>query len=128
MDISGINNNLNNNNLSNAKNKVADDSFEKRLRSALDGKNEKELKSVCQEFEGIFLKMMYNQMKATVSKSSLLEESAGREIFDTLLDDELVKEASKTGRLGLADMLYKQLSKQLDSTYVKGDSVIDEKK
>ncbi|MCR4436419.1 MAG: rod-binding protein [Clostridiales bacterium] len=117
MDVSGINNKLNSNTIYDAKNKITDDSFEKRLKSALDTQNEKELKNACQEFEGMLLNMMYKQMKATVPKWDVVEEDPGMEIFDSMLDDQLVEEASKTGRLGLGDMLYKQLSQQMKSTY-----------
>lgn len=121
MDISGINDKINNATVQNAKNKVGDDSFEKRLKSALDNKDEKELKKVCRDFEGILLNMMYKEMKASIPKSDLAPEDSGKEIFEGMMDDKLVEEASKSGRMGLGEMLYKQLSRQLKSTYKLSD-------
>ena len=63
------------------KNKVADDSFENRLKTAMTTKDEKELKKACNDFEGIMMNMMYKEMKATIQKSSLLPKDSGTEYF-----------------------------------------------
>lgn len=117
MNIGAIGNNFITNNSNAAKDKVSDDGFEKRLQQAMDQKDEKELKKVCKEFEGILLGMMYKQMKATVQKSDLVPADAGKEVFESMLDEELVNEASRGEGYGLADTLYKQLSRRLNSTY-----------
>lgn len=96
---------------------ASDDSFEKLLQNAVDNQDDKELKQACKEFEGIMLNMMYKSMKSTIIKSDLVEEDAGRDIFQSMLDDKLVDTAAQTGSLGLADALYKQLSRQ----YLKTD-------
>lgn len=115
MDISGINNNINNNTINTSKNKAADNSFEKALKNAVDKNDEKELKKVCREFEGIMLNMMFKEMKATIHKSELLPEDSAKDIFDSMLDDKLIEEASKERGMGLADVLFKQLSSRLKS-------------
>lgn len=115
MDFGKISSNMTSeytNNASDSVKQASDDSFAKRLESASQSSNDKELKKVCQEFEAIMLDMMYKQMKATVVKSDLIEEDPGTAIFESMQDEELMKQASKTGTLGLADSLYKQLSKQ----------------
>lgn len=93
------------------------ESFENRLKKAMDETDLKELKDVCKQFEGIMLNMVYKQMKATVQKSELLPEDAGREIYESMMDEKLVEEASKSGGMGLADVMYKQLSARLKNTY-----------
>ena len=90
---------------------ASDDSFAKKLEAAVSSNDDKELKKACQEFEGIMLSMMYKSMKATIIKSDLVEEDAGTEIFESMQDDNLMEQASKTGSLGLAESLYKQLAK-----------------
>lgn len=117
MNIDGIGGKINSNTYNSAKSKAADDDFEKRLQSVFDYKDDKELKNVCKEFEGILLNMMYKEMKATVPKSNLIPDDAGQDIFESMQDENLMNEAAKTNRLGLADMLYKQLSNKLKSTY-----------
>jgi len=96
---------------------ASDSSFEQRLVKALDEKNDEELKKACQDFESIVLNIMFKQMRATVMKSDLVPEDAGTEIFQSMLDEKYVEEATKSGGIGLGDMLYKQLSKKLNSVY-----------
>jgi|GEM_PF-362214 len=90
----------------------SDDTFARKLEEAAKKNDDKALKEVCQEFESIMLSMLYKQMKATVVKSDLMEEDPGMDIFQSMEDDELMKQASKSGSFGLAESLYKQLSKQ----------------
>lgn len=92
--------------------RASDDDFARRLEKAARENDERELKKACQEFEAIMLDMLYKQMKATVIKSDLLEEDPGREIFESMLEEKLMEQASKRGSLGLAESLYKQLSRQ----------------
>jgi flagellar protein FlgJ len=91
---------------------ASEDSFAKKLEAAVNGNDDKELKKACQEFESIMLSMMYKSMKATITKSDLIEKDAGTEIFESMQDDNLMEQASRTGSLGLAESLYKQLSKK----------------
>jgi flagellar protein FlgJ len=114
--------------------RAADDDFAKRLEKAARNNDEKELKKACQEFEAIMLDMLYKQMKATVIKSELLEEDPGREIFESMFEENLMEQAAKRGSLGLAESLYKQLSRQYgrnvpanaaDNTDVAGNADIE---
>ena len=115
MDIGKITGNVSNNlitgSAAQAVDKAADDSFEKRLQAAVDNNDDKELKKACQQFEAIMLDMMYKQMKATVVRSDLVQKDAGRDIFESMLDESLMEQASQTGTFGLAESLYKQLGK-----------------
>jgi len=115
MDIPKINNMFVENCVNLTRNTVSDTSFEENLRSAMEKKDDKALKEACTQFEGILLEIMYKQMKATVPKSSLFPKDSGTEFFESMLDEKLVENASKTNSLGLADLLYKQLSKQMKS-------------
>ncbi len=91
---------------------AAGESFAKKLEAAAKNNDDKELREACKEFEAIMLDMLYKQMKSTVIKSDLFEADPGREIFESMLDEKLMEQAAKTGSLGLADSLYKQLSRQ----------------
>ena len=99
-------------NAANSATRASDDDFARRLEEAARKNDDRELKKACQEFEAIMLDMLYKQMKATVIKSDLLEDDPGREIFESMLEEELMEQASKRGGLGLAESLYKQLSRQ----------------
>lgn len=99
--------------VSSSKAKAADSSFEKHLENAMNKNDEQDLKKVCKEFEGILINMMYKQMRASVPKSDLLPGDIGRDVFESMLDEKVTEEVSKGRGIGLADVLYKQLSKQL---------------
>lgn len=99
-------------NATNSATRASDDDFARRLEEAARNNDDRELKKACQEFEAIMLDMLYKQMKATIIKSDLVEEDPGRDIFESMLEEELMEQAAKRGSLGLADSLYKQLSRQ----------------
>jgi flagellar protein FlgJ len=115
MDIGGIGNSYLNNKptLDTTQSKVEDDSFESKLQAAVESKDEKQLRSVCQDFEGIFLNMMYKQMKASIPKSTLIQEDFSMQTFNQMLDEELMNGAAKGRGVGLAESMYKQLSQRL---------------
>ena len=71
----------------------------------------KKLREACQGFEAMFLSMMYKQMRATVPESELFgKKSNAIEIFEDMRDTELMNSVAKSGGIGIADMMYKQLS------------------
>lgn len=72
---------------------------------------DRKLKQTCVEFESIFIKQMLNSMKSTINKSGLIKESMGEKLFDDMLYDEYAQKMAKTSQFGIADMMYKQLSK-----------------
>ncbi|HSQ42396.1 MAG TPA: transglycosylase SLT domain-containing protein [Fibrobacteraceae bacterium] len=64
---------------------------------------------VAQDFEALFIHQMFKALRQTVSKDGLTQMSNGREIFTEMLDEEMSKEASRQGSLGLAQFIYRQL-------------------
>jgi len=66
----------------------------------------------CQEFESVFVKMMLKEMRKSVDKSDALISGGWAEnIYSDMLDDEYSRSIAKKAGFGLADQLYKQLSK-----------------
>ena len=97
------------------------DSFQASLDKAMAAKDDKELKLACQEFESYFLQTMWRAMRKTVDTSgSFLQPGQAETIFQDLLDEESSKAAASTGRLGLADMMYKQMSRQMNAVNSQG--------
>lgn len=71
----------------------------------------KKLREACEGFEAMFLSMMYKQMRATVPEGGLFgKKSNAMSIFEDMRDTELMNEVSKSGGIGIADMMYKQLA------------------
>lgn len=81
------------------------------LRKAQEQKRyEAKVREACQGFETMFLSMMYRQMRATVPDNTLFGKSNSQKIWQSMLDDSLMEKVSKAGGVGLADMIYKQLT------------------
>jgi flagellar protein FlgJ len=79
--------------------------------SQIDGaKEQTKLKATCQDFESVFLNMMLSKMREAVPKDDLMGESRGEDVFRGMLDEELSKNMAAGGGVGLARMLYEQLS------------------
>jgi len=74
---------------------------------------DKQLKEACKGFESMFLSLMYKEMRNTVPKDPLFGESNAMSIFKDFQDTEMMKNVAESGGIGLADMLYKQLSPQV---------------
>ncbi len=130
MEIGSINSKTTIDSVQNNSTKAADDSFEKKLKAAAQSGDDAELKKVCYEFEGIFISMMYKQMRATVPESDYLKSEAGTEIFNSMLDDKLCEVAAQRG-IGLGEMMYRQMSKQYgkqEAIAQTSGGVFDEKK
>ena len=69
------------------------------------------LREACEGFEAMFLSMMYKQMRATVPEGGLSgKKSNALEIFEDMRDTEMMNAAAKSGGIGIADMMYKQLT------------------
>jgi flagellar protein FlgJ len=88
------------------------DAFEKILKKASKQEEPKELMNACKQFETYFVHQLLKEMRSTIQPGGLVEKSRGEEIFEDMLDEEYAKNASEAGGIGLADMLYKQLSQK----------------
>lgn len=67
------------------------------------------LKNACSEFESIFMHQMLKEMRKTVDKNSMIHGGQAEEIFSDMLD----QERAKSMKIGLGDMLFRQLSKPI---------------
>ncbi len=75
---------------------------------------EKKLREACEGFESIFIQKMWQEMRNTLPKTNMLQ---GREeqYWQSMYDQELAKSMTAAGGIGLADMMYAQLSRNLVS-------------
>lgn len=94
------------------------ESFEKVLNDAKELKDDKKLKEACKEFESYFINYIYKQMQSSVysinGDNGLIKRSQGEEIFTEMLNEKYSELATEHGGIGLADMMYTQLSQQLN--------------
>ena len=88
--------------------------FQKILDQIRADTDDKKLREACQELEAVFANQLLRQMRATVPKSGLMEESAGSSIYLDMLDEEYSKVIAKSrSNMGIAEMLYKQLKQDI---------------
>ncbi|MGM0502655.1 MAG: rod-binding protein [Bacillota bacterium] len=77
-------------------------------------KNNKEpekdkLKQLTQEFESIFISMMYKQMDKAGFKSDLIKPGLSEDVFKDMYYDEIAKKAALKEDIGIAESMYQQL-------------------
>ena len=70
------------------------------------------LKKACSEMEGYFVGMLLKQMHHTSVKSGVFEERSESSTYREMFDDAVAGEIGKRGSFGIADMLYRELSKR----------------
>jgi len=91
-------------------------------RSARDNPNQS-LKQVASQFESVFMNMMLKSMRDTVGQDGAMDSDASR-AYTGMLDQQLAQALSSSsggsGGLGLADMIVKQLSRNVDKTPGQG--------
>ncbi len=93
-------------------------SFSEVLRERVGGKSEsgrqqKKLMDACRDMESLFVSKMLKEMRNSVQKNEWLHGGQAEEIFEDMLYDEYSKEISKNSNLGIAAMLYRELSAKL---------------
>lgn len=83
------------------------------IKSAGAGKRpvDRKLMDACYDMESIFVSKMLKEMRKTVPKNEWLHGGFAEEIFEDMLYDEYSKSVSRTANLGLAKMLYNELSR-----------------
>ncbi|MCX6345962.1 MAG: rod-binding protein [Armatimonadetes bacterium] len=82
--------------------------------TAINSKDDKQLKKACQDFEAIFTGFLLKAMRKTVQKSELFGSNQEEDMFRDMMDDEIAKSSSQRGSMGIADLLYKQLTADAD--------------
>lgn len=81
-----------------------------------------DLREVTREFEALFVKMMLDSMRNTLSDDTLIPRNQGEKLFEDELYGEYAKNISRTANLGLADMMYNQLT---DTDVINPGDVLD---
>lgn len=84
-------------------------------------KEKMRLKKASREFESFFMQSMLKSMRATLPKTDESDDAPGggfgKEIFESMFDQELSKKMAENSRGGLGDMLYKKLLPRLEARF-----------
>ena len=95
-----------------AKEKVQMGAFEAAMKKAAESGDQTALKKACQDFESIFVQMVFKNMRNDTTNDPLFEKSQAQAIFEGMLDEELSKKVAGSNGMGIADMLFNQLQKK----------------
>lgn len=68
------------------------------------------LRRAARDFEAIFVNQLLRTMRATVPRGGLFPASAGRGLYEGLMDEELARAVSRGRGIGLADLLVRELA------------------
>jgi flagellar protein FlgJ len=92
------------------------DTFQSALDTAMQDKDKAKLRKACVDFEGYFVQMRLKEMRKSVDSSGgLFPKGQAEEIFEGMLDEEIAKSIAEGRGMGLADMMYKQLERNIDT-------------
>ena len=70
------------------------------------------LKKACQEMEGVFLNMLLKSMRSTIAKTELGGSTLQQDTMQSMFDMETTRNMAAGGGTGLADMMYRNLTRQ----------------
>jgi len=79
------------------------------------GDKVKQLRQACQSFEAVFISKMWQEMRNTVPKDGYTK-SKQEEMYLSMFDKDFAEKMAQAGGIGLADMIYEQLSEKLKET------------
>ena len=86
----------------------------RRPADATGGSDREKLKKACHEMEGYFVGMLLKQMHQSAMKGGFIEEKSESATYRDMFDDAVAAEIGKQGSFGIADMLYRNLSRELE--------------
>jgi flagellar protein FlgJ len=71
------------------------------------------LKQVSKDFEAIYINMLLKSMRKTVPETGLFGNDSASDTYQEMFDEQLAVQMSQGQGLGLADVIYRQLSKEV---------------
>ncbi len=115
MDVNSIANSALQTYMTNSQRQSAEiDGFQAALENAMkEGEtvDKGEVLEACRAFESYFIQTIFREMRKTsLDNGGFIGKSNAENIFTDMLDEEVSKQASAAGGIGLADMMYKQLT------------------
>jgi len=94
--------------------KALENSLRRLQNSAARNTEDEDLRKVSRELESVFVKLLLDTMDKTVPKQGIIGNSPAMETWKGLFYEKLAVKVSEQASIGLADMIYQQLSKHLD--------------
>ncbi len=70
------------------------------------------LKKSCADFESVFIQQLLKSMRQTMMRSDFMGNGIGKDVYESLLDQELSQSLARRGGLGLGKMIYDRMIQQ----------------
>lgn len=86
------------------------------------------LKKACQEMEGVFLNMLLKSMRSTIAKTELGGSTLQQDTMQSMFDMEMTRNMAAAGGVGIADMMYRSLTRSNQAAAAPTPSVQAPKK
>jgi len=71
--------------------------------------DEGKLKKSGEDFEALFINQLMQSMRRTVLKSKFLDDAPGKEVYQSLFDQEISKRMAQKGALGIGKMIHRSV-------------------
>lgn len=81
--------------------------------------NEAELENACRGFESLFVNYLMQQMRDTVPQGGFVGGGQAEKIYTTMLDGEVAKTISEQRGIGLARIMYEQMTAENSPQRIK---------
>lgn len=92
---------------------VEQNKFEETINRLTDeNKNDKDLKKACMDFEAIFIRMMFKQMRNSIPGSDIIPQSFAKETYEEMYDEKIVDSMIQGKGIGLGQTLYNAMRRQ----------------
>ena len=74
------------------------------------GIDPKQLKKVCEDFEAIFIKQLFKEMRKTLSNGGIMGKSVRAQIYQDIIDEQIALKMAHAGGIGIGEKLYRALA------------------
>ena len=82
----------------------------KKAEQAGDSGRDADIRKVAEDFEAIFIRILLKELRNTIPQSDYFPQSIEQDIYFDMIDKNLADELSKRQALGIAEMVYKEMS------------------
>jgi len=71
------------------------------------------LHQACQEFESIFIAYLLKSMRKTIPETDLIQSGLSRDVYISMMDEEVARSVARGRGIGLAEALYRQIKQKI---------------
>ncbi|HHW60966.1 MAG TPA: hypothetical protein GX404_03575 [Syntrophomonadaceae bacterium] len=88
-------------------------SFQTTLEQAQKNQDKEKLMEACLDLESVFINQVFDNMRKTIPEGGLWEKSFAMSTYESMLFEEYSNQISRTSSIGIAELLYKQLARDI---------------